>query len=111
MKAGVPHDAWSRGDVTQLALAIQHVPRSLSGADVAAQLLLHGLDEVLSRLKPPFATRWRALSTCRLSGNDTGAERSVRRIGQARHAGRGYGDAVPSLRHRLSAARSGTVLR
>ena len=53
VKAGEPTGEWSTGDVTQLAQAIQQVPRSMSGADVAALLLSNGLDEVVQRLKPP----------------------------------------------------------
>ena len=37
----------------QLAQAVQQAPRSLSGADVAAQLLSDGLDAVVQRLKTP----------------------------------------------------------
>ena len=54
VKAGEPTAEWSLGDVTQLAQAIQQVPRSMSGADVSAQLLSNGLDEVVQRLKPTF---------------------------------------------------------
>ena len=53
VKAGAPPGDWSTGDVTQLAQAVQQVPRSLSGADVAAQLLSDGLDAVVQRLKTP----------------------------------------------------------
>ena len=53
VKAGEPTAEWSLGDVTQLAQAIQQVPRSMSGADVSAQLLSNGLDEVVQRLKTP----------------------------------------------------------
>ena len=53
VKAGEPAGDWSTGDVTQLAQAVQQAPRSLSGADVAAQLLSDGLDAVVQRLKTP----------------------------------------------------------
>ena len=53
VKAGDPSGEWSTGDVTQLAQAVQQAPRSLSGADVAAQLLSDGLDTVVQRLKAP----------------------------------------------------------
>ncbi len=53
VKAGAPPGDWSTGDVTQLAQAVQQAPRSLSGADVAAQLLSDGLDAVVQRLKTP----------------------------------------------------------
>ena len=53
VKAGAPPGDWSTGDVTQLAQAVQQAPRSLSGADVAAQLLSDGLDAVVQRLKNP----------------------------------------------------------
>ena len=53
VKAGEPSDEWSTGSVGQLAQAIQQAPRSLSGADVAAQLLSDGLDAVVQRLKTP----------------------------------------------------------
>ena len=39
--------------MAQLAQTVQQAPRSLSGADVAAQLLSDGLDEVVQRLKTP----------------------------------------------------------
>ena len=51
IKPGEPADEWSTGSVAQLAQAVQQAPRSLSGADVAAQLLSDGLDEVVHRLK------------------------------------------------------------
>ncbi len=44
VKSGEPAGAWSVGDVSQLAQAVQQAPRSLSGADVAAQMLSDGLD-------------------------------------------------------------------
>ena len=53
VKAGEPSGEWSTGSVTQLAQAVQQAPRSLSGADVAAQLLSDSLDEVAQRLKTP----------------------------------------------------------
>ena len=53
VKAGAPSGDWSTGDVTQLAQAVLQAPRSLSGADVAAQLLSDGLDAVVQRLKSP----------------------------------------------------------
>ncbi len=53
VKAGEPPGEWSTGSVAQLAQAVQQAPRSLSGADVAAQLLSDGLDEVVQRLKTP----------------------------------------------------------
>ena len=52
-KAGEPSADWSTGSVAQLAQTVQQAPRSLSGADVAAQLLSDGLDEVVQRLKNP----------------------------------------------------------
>ena len=53
VKVGEPAGDWSTDDVTQLAQAVQQAPRSLSGADVAAQLLSDGLDAVVQRLKTP----------------------------------------------------------
>ena len=53
VKPGAPSGEWSTGGVTQLASAVQQAPRSLSGADVAAQVLSDGLDEVVQRLKTP----------------------------------------------------------
>ena len=53
VKPGAPSGEWSTGGVTQLAHAVQQAPRSLSGADVAAQVLSDGLDEVVQRLKTP----------------------------------------------------------
>ena len=53
VKAGEPAGEWSVGDVSQLAQAVQQAPRSLSGADIAAQMLSDGLDAVVQRLTPP----------------------------------------------------------
>ena len=53
VKAGEPSAEWSTGDASQLAQAVQQAPRSLSGADVAAQLLSDGLDGAVQRLKTP----------------------------------------------------------
>ena len=50
---GVPAGDWSTGSVPQLAQAVQQVPRSLSGADVAAQMLSDGLDVAVQRLGSP----------------------------------------------------------
>ena len=54
VKAGEPPGEWSTGGVTQLAQAVYQAPRSLSGADVAAQLLSDGLDAVVQGLKTPI---------------------------------------------------------
>ena len=43
---------WAEGDVTQLAQAVQQAPRSLGGADVAAQQLSDALDTAVGRLTP-----------------------------------------------------------
>ena len=51
LKAGEPAGEWSTGDVKQLARAVQQAPHSLSGTDIAAQLLSDGLDAVVQRLK------------------------------------------------------------
>ena len=51
LKAGEPSGEWSTGDVKQLARAVQQAPHSLSGTDIAAQLLSDGLDAVVQRLK------------------------------------------------------------
>ena len=53
VKAGAPSAEWSTGDVAQLAQAVQQAPRSLSGADLAAELLSTGLDAVAQRLGTP----------------------------------------------------------
>ena len=42
VKAGEPAGEWSTGGVTQLAQAVLQAPRSLSGADIAAQMLSDG---------------------------------------------------------------------
>ena len=52
-KAGAPAVQWSTGRVPQLAQAVQQAPASLSGADVAAQILSDGLDAVVQRMKSP----------------------------------------------------------
>ena len=52
-KAGAPSGQWSTGRVPQLAQAVQQAPASLSGADVAAQILSDGLDAVVQRMKAP----------------------------------------------------------
>ncbi len=51
--AGAPEGDWSTGGIPQLAQAVQQVPRSLSGADVAAKLLSDGLDVAVQRLSGP----------------------------------------------------------
>ena len=53
VKPGAPGAEWSKGDVAQLAQAVQQAPRSLSGADLAAQLLSDALDAVTQRLNTP----------------------------------------------------------
>ena len=53
IKPGDPASDWSTGSVAQLAQAVQQAPRSLSGADMAAQLLSDGLDAVVQRLNTP----------------------------------------------------------
>ncbi len=53
VKAGEPSGEWSVGDVSQLAQAVQQAPRSLSGADIAAQMLSDELDAVVQRLATP----------------------------------------------------------
>ena len=53
VKAGEPSGEWASGNVAQLAQAVQQTPRSLSGADVAAQKLSDGLDGVVQRLRTP----------------------------------------------------------
>ena len=50
---GTPPGEWATGDVAQLAQAVRQAPRSLSGADAAAQLLSEGLDSVVQRMKSP----------------------------------------------------------
>lgn len=52
-KAGAPSGQWSIGKVAQLAQAVQQAPSSLSGADVAAQILSDSLDSVVQRMKSP----------------------------------------------------------
>ena len=56
-KVGEPAGEWSAGGLAQLAQAVLQAPRSLSGADVAAQWLSDGLDQAVQRLKTPV--RWR----------------------------------------------------
>ena len=51
-RAGEPPGEWSTGGVSQLAQAVQQAPRSLSGADVAAQQLSDALDTGVERLTP-----------------------------------------------------------
>ena len=53
LKAGEPVRGWSEGSVEQLARAVQQAPNSLSGADIAAQLLSDSLDAMVQRLKSP----------------------------------------------------------
>ena len=52
-KVGEPAGEWSTGGLAQLAQAVLQAPRSLSGADVAAQWLSDGLDQAVQRLKTP----------------------------------------------------------
>ena len=51
-KPGEPSGQWTTGTVSTLARAVQQTPSSLSGADVAAQKLSDGLDEVVQQLNP-----------------------------------------------------------
>ena len=53
LKVGEPVRSWSEGGVEQLARAVQQAPNSLSGADLAAQLLSDSLDAMVQRLKTP----------------------------------------------------------
>ena len=53
LKPGEPAGEWSTGGLSQLAQAVLQAPRSLSGADVAAQWLSDGLDTAVQRLKTP----------------------------------------------------------
>ena len=53
VKAGEPAGEWSTGGITQLAQAVLQAPRSLSGADIAAQMLSDGLDVVVQGMKTP----------------------------------------------------------
>ena len=53
LKPGEPAGEWSTGGLNQLAQAVLQAPRSLSGADIAAQWLSDGLDRVVQRLKTP----------------------------------------------------------
>ncbi len=50
---GAPPGDWSIGKVSQLAQAVQQAPRSLSGADAAAQMLSEALDVAVGRLSTP----------------------------------------------------------
>ena len=49
-RAGDPVGEWSEGGVSQLAQAVQQAPKSLSGADAAAQQLSDALDTAVGRL-------------------------------------------------------------
>ena len=51
-RAGDTVGQWSEGGVSQLAQAVQQAPKSLSGADVAAQQLSDALDTAVGRLTP-----------------------------------------------------------
>ena len=51
-RAGDPVGEWAEGGISQLAQAVQQAPRSLSGADVAAQQLSDALDTAVGRLTP-----------------------------------------------------------
>ena len=53
LKVGEPARGWAEGGVEQLARAVQQAPNSLSGADIAAQLLSDSLDAMVQRLKSP----------------------------------------------------------
>ena len=52
-KAGEPSAEWSTGSLAQLVQAVLQAPQSLSGADVAAQMLSDALDDAVQRLSPP----------------------------------------------------------
>ena len=51
-RAGDTVGQWSEGGVSQLAQAVQQAPKSLTGADVAAQQLSDALDTSVGRLTP-----------------------------------------------------------
>ena len=50
---GEPQAQWSSGNPAQLAHAVRQAPQSLSGADVAAQILSDGLDAAVQKLSAP----------------------------------------------------------
>ena len=52
-KPGEPSAEWSEGSLTQLAQTVLQAPSSLSGADIAAQRLSEGLDQVVQRMATP----------------------------------------------------------
>ncbi len=53
LKPDAPPGDWATGDVTQLAQAVLQAPRSLSGADAAAQMLSDGLDSIVQGMNSP----------------------------------------------------------
>ncbi len=53
VKAGESAGAWSTGGVSHLAHAVRQAPNSLSGADIAAQILSDTLDSVVQGLDTP----------------------------------------------------------
>lgn len=80
VKAGEPPGEWSVGDVSRLAQAVQQAPRSLSGADIAAQMLSDGLDAVVQRLTTPVRQELAKaldLPATRPDGRDQGERYSV----------------------------------
>ena len=100
VKPGEPSGEWSTGGVAQLVQAVLQAPRSLSGADIAAELLSDGLDEVVQRLKATHSAGAGAgRSICPATKPRVGQQNDgYFRRSQARNARRGYGHAVPPSR-------------
>ena len=77
-RAGDPVGKWAEGDVSQLAQAVQQAPRSLSGADVAAQQLSDALNTVVGQLTPAGREALaKALDLPATKGGSTGSRYQV----------------------------------
>ena len=69
-RAGAAEGEWSTGSIRQIAQAVRQAPRSLSGADIAAQMLSDGLDAAVQRLSA--ATRRAIAQTLDLPADENG---------------------------------------
>ncbi len=67
---GAEEEEWSTGSIRQIAQAVRQAPLSLSGADIAAQILSDGLDAVVQRLST--ATRRAIARTLDLPADKNG---------------------------------------
>ena len=77
-RAGDSVGEWSEGGISQLAQAVQQAPRSISGADIAAQQLSDALDTAVGRFTPAGREALaKALDLPATKGSSTGSRYQV----------------------------------